>query len=60
MKINLLIAADRLHRWFNNLLIGRDEFCTQCNGPYTGWLRQYGGHWDTCANRENKGLPWTF
>lgn len=26
-------------------------FCDQCGGPYTGWLEQYGGHWDTCPNR---------
>lgn len=29
------------------------EFCDQCAGPYGGWLKQYGGHWDTCPNREN-------
>jgi hypothetical protein len=28
------------------------EFCSECAGPYEGWLEgQYGGHWDTCPNR---------
>jgi hypothetical protein len=30
----------------------KPPFCDQCAGPYADdWLREYGGHWDTCPNR---------
>lgn len=30
-----------------------EQFCNSCGGPFGGWLKQYGGHWDTCPNRKN-------
>ena len=35
------------------------KFCNQCNGPYSGWLEAYGGHWDTCPNRHSASLKTT-
>ena len=56
----------KIRRWSDGFAIGpimvwwtpREPFCTQCSGPYGGWLmEQYGGHWDTCANRPKGGRP---
>lgn len=51
MRLKLYLFLNRLHFKIIRLLIGREQFCTQCDGPYGGWLLQYGGHWDTCPNR---------
>lgn len=34
------------------LVMNRDPltFCEYCDGPYGGWLKRYGGHWDTCES----------